>query len=78
MMSPSQQIFDMEPMQIDIESELEPQVKILGESCAKLLIDCGAVVNDALTAAFREVCKAEPTLGLKIVVGYQFVSGLLG
>ena len=57
-MSPSQQIFDMEPMQIDFESELEPQVKILGESCAKLLLDCGAVVNDALTAAFREVCKA--------------------
>lgn len=55
MMSPSQQIFDMEPTQIDIEAELEPQVQDLGESCAKLLADCTNVVNDALTAAFREV-----------------------
>lgn len=55
MMSPSQQILDMEPIQIDIDAELEPQVKILGESCTRLLMDCGAVVNDALTAAFREV-----------------------
>jgi len=55
MMSSSQVLSELEAKHVDISRPIIPQIEELNQSCAQLLDDCGLVVSDALTAAFREV-----------------------
>ncbi|KAF6018308.1 hypothetical protein EB796_023394 [Bugula neritina] len=54
MMSSSQVLSELESKHVDISRPIIPQIEELNQSCAQLLDDCGLVVSDALTAAFRE------------------------
>lgn len=56
MMSASQVLSEIEAYELSPAAPVGPQLQAMAGSCQMILHNCGLVVDDALQAAFREVC----------------------